>query len=151
VVAKLDEFRWAKVLDSGWCPWDVAVYIDPWMVVTICTTQEDHEGGRRLFRARIKQCYRPHTLLFAGIGAMAAGAVVIADPVVGIGIALGFAAALGYAWLGGARVLRAVRGVVHDAAAKLNLVRVEQTAIRSLSTSSSGAMVRRNGSRAVAS
>jgi glycosyltransferase involved in cell wall biosynthesis len=151
VVAKLDAFRWAKVLDSGWCAWDLAVYIDPWMVVTICTTQEDHEGGRRLIRARIQQRYRPHTLLFAAVGAMAASAVAIADPVVGIGIACGFAAALGYAWLGGSRVLRAVRGVVDDAAANLNMVRVERKTVPSAKASSSGTMIRREGPRAVAS
>ncbi len=51
-VAFLDEHRWGRVLDTGWCEWDMAVYCDSGLILKVVTAQEDHGRGRRLIRIR---------------------------------------------------------------------------------------------------
>jgi hypothetical protein len=52
VIAFLDEHRWGRVLDTGWCDWDMAVCCDSGLILKIVTAQEDHGRGRRLMRIR---------------------------------------------------------------------------------------------------
>jgi hypothetical protein len=51
-VAFLDEHRWGRVLDTGWCEWDMAVYCDSGLMLKVVTAQEEHGRGRRLIRIR---------------------------------------------------------------------------------------------------
>ena len=51
-MAFLDEHRWGRVLDTGWCDWDMAVYCDSGLILKVVTAQEDHGRGRRLIRIR---------------------------------------------------------------------------------------------------
>jgi hypothetical protein len=51
-VAFLDEHRWGRVLDTGWCEWDMAVYCNSGLILKVVTAQEDHGRGRRLIRIR---------------------------------------------------------------------------------------------------
>jgi hypothetical protein len=51
-LAFLDEHRWGRVLDTGWCEWDMAVYCDSGLILKVVTAQEDHGRGKRLIRIR---------------------------------------------------------------------------------------------------
>ncbi len=53
-VAFMDEHRWAKFLDTGWCDWDLAVYCDSGLIVKVVTAQEEHGQGKRLIRIRYR-------------------------------------------------------------------------------------------------
>lgn len=123
-VVRLDANRWAKVIDSGWCGWDLAVYAHPWVVIHVLSTQEDHGGGRRLFRVRCRQSFCRHTSLLAGVGAAATVVGAVANPLVGIGIGAVVLAGLALAWWGGSRATRGVAGLIDEAAMCLNLIRV---------------------------
>jgi glycosyltransferase involved in cell wall biosynthesis len=128
VLACLDENRWTKVLDSGWCRWDLDVIVHPWVSVTMCTTQEDHEGGRRLIRARLQQRFRPHTMLLAGVTTAAAIAAMLVDQLVGAGVLVGTIAALAFAWVSGTRALNGMAGLTAAAAARAGLVEMRARA-----------------------
>jgi hypothetical protein len=54
VLAYLDEYRWGKVIDSGWVRWDLLVYCHLWTGVEVSTAQEEHGGGKRLLRVRYR-------------------------------------------------------------------------------------------------
>ena len=48
----MDEHRWGKALDTGWCEWDIAVYCDLGLILKVVTAQEEHGQGKRLIRIR---------------------------------------------------------------------------------------------------
>src|SRR5205823_2039150 len=53
-VAYLDEYRWGKVIDSGWSDWDLEVYCDRWTIIRVYSAQEEHGSGKRLIRVRFR-------------------------------------------------------------------------------------------------
>jgi hypothetical protein len=116
VVAYLNERAWGRTIDSGWADWDLEVYCDPWTVVQVCTTQEDHGGRRHLLRVRYR--LRPSGYTKAlGAAALLAGLLAAAfwawPPAAGAGVLLG--AGLALWWRGTRRAAHAV--AVFDALA----------------------------------
>jgi hypothetical protein len=73
-VAFLDEHRWGRVLDTGWCEWDMAVYCDSGLILKVVTAQENHGRGRRLIRIR---CQLGPTARLRVIGAVSLVAVAV--------------------------------------------------------------------------
>jgi hypothetical protein len=121
-VAYLTANRWGKVVDSGWQEWDLQVFCHPWSVVEVCTSQEDHGGGKRLIRVRYRLRLSGYT---RGIALMAVFAGLTAA-VMGSGpLAVGAAALAGLClagWWRGTRRAGRVVGLFDSIARGLNLM-----------------------------
>jgi GT2 family glycosyltransferase len=128
VVNRLDEDRWCKVLDSGWCDWDLEVYSHPWVAVQVCTTQEDHGGGRKLFRVRARRRLRGHAKLLAAAGVLVGIPFMTIHPAVELGVMALVSAGLAVAWWDARRVVRGVMATVDAAARTFNVLRCEPAA-----------------------
>jgi hypothetical protein len=117
-VAFLHEHRWGRVLDTGWCEWDMAVYCDSGLSLKVVTAQEDHGRGRRLIRIRYQL---GATARLWVIGAVSLAAVaIIAQPYPGLAmVAAALVLGLGVrAWLRGlaaaTRVIALFRTLAHQ-------------------------------------
>jgi GT2 family glycosyltransferase len=118
VIAYLERHRWGKVIDSGWCNWDLEIFCYRWVTVQVCTTQEDHGSGKRLIRVRFRQRLRGYTKLLGVAGvAVAAGSLGL-DLTVGA-ILLGIVPMILIAlWWQGARMAARVVGLFDSIAAE---------------------------------
>jgi GT2 family glycosyltransferase len=124
-VAYFNEFRWGKVVGSGWQDWDLRVFCHPWSVVEVCTAQEDHGGGKRLIRVRYRLRLSGYTRTVAGMAAFA-GVVAVLLGAWGPALeAAALAAVCLAAWRRGARHAALVVGVFDLIARRLNLIRCE--------------------------
>ena len=79
-VASLDEHRWGRILDTGWCEWDMAVYCDSGLILKVVTAQEDHSRGRRLIRIRYRLGPSTRLRVIAAVSLVALGIVAQPDP-----------------------------------------------------------------------
>jgi GT2 family glycosyltransferase len=93
-IAYLNENRWGKAIDSGWSTWDVDVYCDPWAIVRVRTSQEEHGGGRRLLRVGYQLRPAPFSVALA----TAAGLQLLAAALFQDWLILGGAAVTGLLW-----------------------------------------------------
>jgi hypothetical protein len=124
-VAYLNAHGWGTVIDSGWSGWDLEVGGYPWMIVQVCTTQEDHGSGRHMIRVR----YCPRPSRFAQRVAIAAALCTTSGAVRSLwlvsvtALALMSAAAVWW-WLGTRRASKVI-AIFDLVAASLNLVRYE--------------------------
>jgi GT2 family glycosyltransferase len=129
-VAYLDEYRWSKVIDSGWSDWDLEVYCDRWTIIRVCSAQEEHGGGRRLIRVRFRMLPGQYVKLAAA----AAGVTAVVGAGFGVWPAAAVAAALlpAYAalWRRGTRRTAAVIAVLDRLADRLELIRCGAAAPR---------------------
>jgi GT2 family glycosyltransferase len=123
VIAALEERRWGKAIDSGWCDWDVKVFTRGWVTVELSTTQEDHGGGKRLIRARFRQRLCAAGKLFGAAGVLAAAAVLVSDPALGGGMLGLVAGAVLWGWWRGTGVAARVVAIVEEVAAELKMTR----------------------------
>jgi len=128
VVGRLEEDRWSKVLDSGWCDWDLEVYSHPWVAVQVCTTQEDHGGGRKLFRVRARRRLRGHAKLLAVVGVLIGIPFMTIHPAIELGVTAVVLGFLAVAWWDARRAVRGVLATVDAAARKFNVLRCEPAA-----------------------
>ena len=69
----LSEYRWGRVVDSGWTAWDLRVYYDPLVYLQVRTTEENHGGNKRLIR--VHQSIRPRDLTLLVLAAATTGLV----------------------------------------------------------------------------
>jgi GT2 family glycosyltransferase len=69
----LSQYRWGRVVDSGWTAWDLRVYCDPLVYLQVRTTEENHGGNNRLIR--VHQSIRPRDLTLLVLAVAAAGLV----------------------------------------------------------------------------
>jgi GT2 family glycosyltransferase len=93
VIARVDELRWGRIIDSGWNNWDLRLFCHSWTLVEVTTTQEKHGGGKMLIRVRFRVRLREHTKVLAAVGIVAAacGATFWAwFPAVGAAVLAGF-------------------------------------------------------------
>jgi hypothetical protein len=79
----LSQYRWGRVVDSGWTAWDLRVYSDPFVYLQVRTTEENHGGNKRLIR--VHQSIRPRDLTLVVLTAATAGlgAFCLFQPIVG--------------------------------------------------------------------
>jgi GT2 family glycosyltransferase len=68
VIARVDELRWGRVIDSGWNDWDLRLFCHPWTSVQITTAQEHHGGNRFLILVSYHLRLREHTKAFTIAG-----------------------------------------------------------------------------------
>jgi GT2 family glycosyltransferase len=76
VIARLNELRCGKTIDSGWSEWDLQIYAHSWTTVLVSTTHENHGGNNRLIRVRYRLRLREHTKLLVMAGLLAATSAV---------------------------------------------------------------------------
>ena len=122
VVASLFEHRWGLVIDAGWSGWDLEVHCNPWTILQIHTTQEEHGSGNRLIRIRyaLRPTGRLKTLLGFGIGLTGLAGDLLAWPyMVGV-VALFTIGAVG--WWRGVRRAGIVTGVVAAQTRELSML-----------------------------
>jgi hypothetical protein len=120
-VAYLDEHRWGKVIDAGWSDWDLEIYCHPWAIVKVCTSQEDHAGGRRLIRVRYR--LRPNGCS-KEIGVLAAVAVALGTWPAALAAALLLSTCVGTWWFGTRRASR-VMALFDLLASQMGAIRCE--------------------------
>jgi len=123
VIAYLEKHRWGKVIDSGWCDWDLEIFCYRWVTVQVCTTQEDHGSGKRLVRVRYRQRLRGYTKLLGLAGvAMAVGTMAL-DLTIGT-VLLGLVPVVFLSlWWRGARMAARVVALFDAVAAAMKWVR----------------------------
>jgi GT2 family glycosyltransferase len=71
VIARVEELRWGRVIDSGWKDWDLRLYCHAWSSVEVVTAQESHGGNKYLIRVAYRMRWRNHTKALA-VGGLAA-------------------------------------------------------------------------------
>jgi glycosyltransferase involved in cell wall biosynthesis len=125
LVASLDQNGWGKRLDSGWTDWDLEIANARCTAIQVATCQEDHGGGRRLIRVRLRQ--RPCLFLreigiLAGVGAIGAG-LQRHWPLCGVGIAALLGCIAVWVW-GTTQAVRIV-ALIDQVAHRLGMVRCE--------------------------
>jgi hypothetical protein len=124
-VAYLAERRWSRVIDSGWSPWDMEIFCQPWTVVQVCTAEEDHGGGRHLIRVR----YRLRPSVYMKALALAAAVAALGTPFVRSWVlaaeSVVLAAACAMAWWRGAGRAAQVGAVFESLACGLGFVRCD--------------------------
>jgi GT2 family glycosyltransferase len=123
VVAFLNERCWGKVLDSGWCNWDLEVYCHPWATVRVRTTEEDHGGAKRLVRVHYCQRLRGNAKLLGVAGVLGAVGLTAVHVALGAGFAVALAAGMAGMWWHGNRMTRLVAGAIDTVARRMNFVR----------------------------
>jgi GT2 family glycosyltransferase len=123
VVAFLNERRWGKVLDSGWCNWDLEVYCHPWATVRVRTTEEDHGGPKRLVRVHYCQRLRGNAKLLGAAGVLGAAGLTAVHVALGAGLAVALAVGMAGMWWRGNRMTRLVAGAIDTVARRMNFVR----------------------------
>jgi GT2 family glycosyltransferase len=125
VIAHLDKHRWGKVIDSGWCDWDLEVYCHGWVKVQVCTTQEDHGSGKRLIRVRYRQRLCGYTKLLGLAGLAVAAGVAALEPFVGAGLLAALPVILAAMWRRGTRLASRVVAVFDTVAGEMKMTRFE--------------------------
>ncbi len=121
-VAFLDEHRWGRVLDTGWCEWDMAVYCDAGLILKVVTAQEDHGRGRRLIRIRYQLGPTARLRVIGAVSLVALAVVAQPYPRLAIGAA---ALALGLgvrAWVRGLAAATRVMALFRAKAHQMDLI-----------------------------
>src|SRR6185503_18345124 len=54
LVLRLDEQGWPSKTDTGWSEYDIEIFGSRWSQLQLTTATEDFEGGKRLFRCRLR-------------------------------------------------------------------------------------------------
>ncbi len=54
LVLRLDQQGWPSKTDAGWSDHDVEIFGNRWSRLQLTTATEDYEGGKRLFRCRLR-------------------------------------------------------------------------------------------------
>src|SRR5262249_19080340 len=111
VIAYLNEHRWGRVIDSGWSDWDLEVYCSPWVIVRVCTAEEDRGSGKRFIRIRYGMRPSQRTKAVAMVALLAAVTALTFTawaPAVGAALLLAIGAWL---WRGGTRRAAQVVGI----------------------------------------
>jgi hypothetical protein len=123
VIVYLEKHRWGKVIDSGWCDWDLEIFCYRWVTVQVCTTQEDHGSGKRLVRVRYRQRLRGYTKLLGLAGVAIAVGTMALDLTIGT-VLLGLVPVVFLSlWWRGARMAARVVALFEAVAAEMKWVR----------------------------
>jgi GT2 family glycosyltransferase len=107
-IAFLYEHRWGTTIDEGWSDWDVEAHGHPWTALHVCTTQEEHGGGKRLIRVRYRLQLTPFARAAGWLGAVIAGTCALFNFIAGAAVAGVLGALLLGAWLRGTALAGAV-------------------------------------------
>jgi hypothetical protein len=54
LVLRLDQQGWPSKTDTGWSEYDIEVFGSRWSQLQLTTATEDFDGGKRLFRCRLR-------------------------------------------------------------------------------------------------
>jgi GT2 family glycosyltransferase len=121
-VAFMDEHRWGKVLDSGWCEWDIAVYCASGLIVKVATVQEEHGQGKRLIRIRYRLGPTAWMKILGAIGLIALAITAVSSPRVAMAataVMLGCGACI---WGYGLAAATRVMALFHTQARRLHMI-----------------------------
>ena len=58
----LEEEGWRYSIDTGWKEWDIQIYGNFWWSTVLQTVTEDHGGGKRLTRVRLRSRFVTSTI-----------------------------------------------------------------------------------------
>ena len=61
----LEEEGWRYSIDTGWKEWDIQIYGNFWWSTVLQTVTEDHGGGKKLTRVRLKSRFVTSTIIFS--------------------------------------------------------------------------------------
>jgi GT2 family glycosyltransferase len=61
----LEEEGWRYSIDTGWKEWDIQIYGNFWWSTVLQTVTEDHGGGKRLTRVRLRSRFVTSTIIFS--------------------------------------------------------------------------------------
>jgi hypothetical protein len=100
-VVFLDEHRWGRVLDTGWCEWDIAVYCASGLILKVVTAQEDHGRGRRLIRIRYQLGPTARLRVIGAVSLVALEVVALTYPRLALGAAAVVLGLSARAWVRG--------------------------------------------------
>jgi hypothetical protein len=131
-VAFMDEHRWGKVLDSGWCDWDMAVHCESGLILKVTTVQEEHGQAQRLIRIRYRLCPTARLMVLGSIGLVTVTIGAWSTPRVAMAAAaliVGFGAR---AWGRGLAAASRVMALFHTQAQRLHMVSCPEEAQLSL-------------------
>lgn len=111
-------------IDTGWSDSDVEVFTDPWIVVEVRTTQEEHGQGRRLIRVRyrVRLSRSANVVVAAGFAACLLGATF--DWTTAACALLGLIVFLAIVWWRGSGLKASMAMVVDHLAGELSLIRL---------------------------
>jgi glycosyltransferase involved in cell wall biosynthesis len=57
IVLRLDQQGWPSKTDAGWSEHDVELFGNRWSRLQLTTATESYDGGKRLFRVRLRACW----------------------------------------------------------------------------------------------
>jgi glycosyltransferase involved in cell wall biosynthesis len=60
----LEEEGWRYSIDTGWKEWDIQIYGNFWWSTVLQTVTEDHGGGKKLTRVRLRSRFVTSTIIF---------------------------------------------------------------------------------------
>jgi len=61
----LEEEGWRYSIDTGWKEWDIQIYGNFWWSTVLQTVTEDHGGGKRLTRVRLRSRFVTSTIIIS--------------------------------------------------------------------------------------
>ena len=61
----LEEEGWRYSIDTGWKEWDIQIYGNFWWSTVLQTVTEDHGGGKKLTRVRLRSRFVTSTIIFS--------------------------------------------------------------------------------------
>jgi GT2 family glycosyltransferase len=125
-IAFLYEHRWGMAIDEGWSDWDVEAHGHPWTALRVCTTQEEHGGGKRLIRVRYCLRLTSFARAAAWVGAVVTGTFALFGGIAGAGLTVLLGALLFAAWWRGAALAGAAAAGLDGLARGQGLVRCEE-------------------------
>ena len=70
----------ARVLDTGWFEWDLAVYCDSGLILKVVTVQEEHGQGKRLIRIRYRLAPTARLRVIGAVSLVALAVVALPYP-----------------------------------------------------------------------
>lgn len=129
LVTSLEAEGVPQVVHAGWASNDLDVYPHGWTRLEVCTVQEDHAGGKRLVRMRLR--LRPNAQMSWALGGVVAFSLAAAAvPAVAV-CAAALSAVMVVAWREGLMRRSRVAALADEAANRVGLMALETRALPS--------------------
>jgi GT2 family glycosyltransferase len=116
------DHRWAIKVDSGWTDWDLEIYCHPWTILQICTAQEDHGSGKRLFRVRYRLRTSEYTRVLRLLTVLTTISAFCLRSLPMAAIATAFAGTCTVVWLRGIQLANQVEAIIHGLRQAMGLI-----------------------------
>ena len=139
LVERLSAERVPTEVHEGWTRDDLTVFPHAWTAVSVRTVQEDHSGGRRLLRVRLRLFPNAQVRWALG-GAAALGLVALATPAVPAAVgAVGLVALVAVAWRCGLERRARLAALADEAARAVGLLSMQPSALPERAPEAEGA------------